>query len=449
MPQTTQATGLGPILKIDYVNEVRYDISMRTKGWTAFNRQTTPYKARAKDTKFGIVTSPNQGPRSYGANDPGIFATTAGKMGVEDVTVNYVKMYAPTRITWEVYQEATSAGALTDGVALELDGLATSFGRQLERSLWTGDGRDVLFMIDQDTPGISATGANIDRYGGYSGQELGLIVESMNLVNMEVSFAATVGGAARDTGAVRTILTAIATKNTESITWASAAVAALAAGDSVYRSRQDAAGVQGISDGMYGLPAMCDDYSLIATYQGLTTALAPSFAAKLLGNGGVNRPLTEDLLSLAVGIAQQRGGGKPTDEKGNMTSAVFCHIFTERAFASLLTGDRRYSAPTLWTPKGFKPISGADIELMSHEGMPFISGQLALRNSAFIVDLASQFIVSNGPAEGGFIDEGTGKAVRVTGGPQFEYAWWAFVNGASKGRNRNVRINDLETTQAA
>lgn len=57
-----------------------------------------------------------------------------------------------------------------------------------------------------------------------------------------------------------------------------------------------------------GLNACYDDGTLLATFEGITIASDPEFKANILGNSGVNRELSVDLMLAAMDMSQARSG---------------------------------------------------------------------------------------------------------------------------------------------
>jgi hypothetical protein len=457
MAQTTGATGAGPILKIDYRDVVRTDVNMRTKGLNFLRREGSDIPTSNSEVDWGMVTRPNQNSRTYGTADPDSFATIGTQLGYATIKVTYRKTWTPVRIKWEVWQEAEK-GAFTPAVAREMKGVAEAHAFNLERQFWTSDGNGWLFRLV--TGGAADTGPTIevDRYAGFAGEELGVIMEVLNLSGLEVSARVSDVAVPDLTGGVAivgTITTAAApvikTKNAEAIVLtAGLGAPGFAANSFIYPSRQDAGNAApGLNQSMFGLPVMVDDGTNAATYQNITVANVLSWQSQRLTAGGVKRPLTEDILSGAIAISRIRGGGVGMDEEGIVKGAFFCNIAQEEAFAQSLSTFKQFAAPTLWSlPKGYKPIAGPDVQAMAYQGIPFVAGPIALRNTVFLVDLNGYALVHNGPVEGTFWELGSGTAIPVPNSTMGEVKMWSYCNTAAEKRSSSVYIGDLQTTQA-
>jgi hypothetical protein len=444
MAQSTGATSptVSRILTIDYEPGVQTNIRLSSSIWAAFQRKGSNKATGHRTTQFAIMTQLGNNLRTVGVDDPNTIEY-AGAPKHRDVQIGYVKTYGAYRIKYETLREAGSTGAHFDVVKRDLEAVSEEAALHFERQTCQSYGQDVLFVI---TSAAGAPTYTIEDLGGLDGEEIGVVLESMNLEGMKVHVADVIGAAARDSTA-QTIDSIVSTLGAESFTTGSALTSA-AAGDYVYRSRSDATNqIQGVSDGIMGLPGLVDDYTRVATFQTVTSTTAPRFKAHVLGNGGSKRDLATTLLQKAISVAKVRRGGVNRDgETAFATHGFVCHQFQEDAFAVTLESDRRYTAPSMFTTKGVKPYAGVEQDMLHYSGIPFFSSQLGLRNTAFLVDFSDVFIVHNGPSEGEFIKVRDSSIVeRVTGTVEFEWAWGAMNNLAVRKRNGMVRIDDLTT----
>jgi hypothetical protein len=449
MPQTTGATGAGPALKIDYRDVVLTDLPLHTPGINWMQREGSDLPTSNTEMDWAMVTSMNQGSRFYGTSDPDAFASLSGKLGYSTVKVGYRKLWTPMRIKWEVFQEA-ERGAFTPIVAREMKGMSESHGFRMEHCFWTSNGPGYLFRV----LGGTTTTPTINRYSGYTGQELGVLVESLNLIGAEVQgyLGTGAGPWAPRAANPNTIASYVKTKNTESVTF-TGAMAGLVADDYIGLSLNDtgaAAVSRADNQTMYGLPLMIDDGSNfpagVTTYQNINPATITSWQSQVLGNGGTPRALTEAVLNEAVGISRVRSGGTGPDVDKRPGMVFMGHILMEQAFAASLNTFKQFSAPTIVTREGFKPYAGPEIKALHYEGYPFVTGKLALRNTLFLKDSKAYSLIHNGPVEGTWWDM-NGRNVAVPGTTQVELKLWSYINTAADKRNSSVRIDDLFTTQ--
>jgi len=447
MPQNTgpgSPSVLG-VLKTIFEQGVRTDINTRVPAWAAFAREGTKMPTRAKTHRFAIKGNIGNTARVYGENDPCTgFAQCDVPPEYCTVDINYKKIYVPYRVCNEVIQEAGTEGAMFDVLEQDLDDLVEQLVHLYERSIFTGDGGNVLFTLaDAGTDNGDGTFTYLVQwYGGLEAEELGVIMENLLLRNLHIQAAAALDGLPRANPGVQ--ITAFdSTMGTESIT-TEGTLGPVVIGDIVYPSREDTGGVQGSDEGLTGLPLLVDDWSRADPFQSVTEDDCPSFSSRICDNGGELRPLTEDILEQALAMAHARMAGTRKDSLSFQRHAFFANEFVARRFALELTADRRFSAPNMFSKKGLKPMGGVDMEFLTYDGIPFITSPLALRNTVFLVDLANLVIVHNGPPEGQFLSAPGGPTVeRVMCTPTFEYVWWAYMDFATRRRNGMVQIRDI------
>jgi hypothetical protein len=455
MPQTTGPTAptVLNVLKTIYEQGVQHDINVACPAFAAISREGTKKPTRAKTHKFAIKTNLGQTARTYGGDAPCAgFAVCDQPPEYCDVDLSYKKIYIPYRVCHEVMEEATNEGAMLDVLANDLDDLVEQHTHHLERSIFTGDGRDVFFtLIAASETGPDGDGNytyGVQWYGGLQAEELGDILESLLLVNMTMQAASAVGSSPRNTTAPDNsfqIASVDPTLGSETIT-VTEQINGYAGGDVVYRSRQDTTGVQGATDGITGLPLLTDDFSLADPFQSVAAADCPSFAGRVCDNGGVLRDLDEALLEQAIATAMVRRGRRKSESMRWQKYAFFAHEKTARRFALQLTADRRYTAPSMFSTKAMKPKAGIDMEFLTYDGIPWITSHLGLRNSVFLVDLENVVCVHNGAPEGQFLQAPNGPIVeRIACTPTFEYVWWAYLDFAARKRNGMVKIADLNS----
>lgn len=448
MPQNT-GTGTPSVLsvlKTIFEQGCQTDIVNRVPGWKVLSKEGRKMPTRAKLHKFAIKGNIGQTVRVYGSNDPcNGFAQCDVPPEYCDVELAYKKVYAVYRVCNEVIQEAGTQGAMFDVLEHDLDDLVEQMVHLYERSLFTGDGRNVLFTLaDTGTDNGDGTFTYlIQWYGGYDGEQLGYITENLLLRNLHVQAAADCGEDPREAAGVQ-VSDVDPTPGAESITTVGT-LGAVSIGDVVYASREDADGIQGCDDGLTGFPLLCDDFSQKDPFQGVSSETCPSFAGRICDNGGDLRPLTEEILERAIAMAHLRMAGGRNESVSFKRHAFFANELVARRFALDLTAQRRYASPNMFTGVGMKPQGGIDMEYLMYDGIPWITSPLALQNSVFLMDLANTVIVHNGPPEGQFLAAPNGPTVeRISCSPSFEYIYWAYLDFATRRRNGNVWIKDIQ-----
>lgn len=88
-----------------------------------------------------------------------------------------------------------------------------------------------------------------------------------------------------------------------------------------------------------GLEGIFDDGTNLATFEGITVASQPRWAANVMGNSGVGRELTLDLMLAACDMSSTRGGKK--------VNVIRMGLGQRRKYASLLVGDVRFAPGNL------------------------------------------------------------------------------------------------------
>lgn len=441
------------VFKEMYEQGVKNDYNRSTPALAVLTRDGEDFATAAREHFFAIKTRRGQTARTYGSEDPYEFATCSAPPDYERVCLTYVKHYIPFEISNELLYEGTDEGAMFNVLTDGLDDLAEQHASQMERQFLTGDGRDVLFVLTGTETGPDADGNftyGVQWYGGYQGEALGQILENLTLCGMSIHVATECGVAPVDTNAAL-IVGVDPTFGAETITVSTPTAGGIGGGGAVademivYRSREDTNGVQGCTDGMFGLPALVDDFSLVEPFQCLSADDCQVFTAKVLDNGGVQRDLTEELLSKAVAIAMARSPLNRGQAHSWQKYVFFTHPFTARKFANGMTALRQLTAPSLWGRKGIKPAFGVEMEALTFDGIPFMESQLAMMNDAFLTDVSNLILLHNGPAEGQFLADPRGNTIeRINCSPRFQYVWWAFVQFAVRSRKGMVRVSDLQ-----
>ncbi len=90
---------------------------------------------------------------------------------------------------------------------------------------------------------------------------------------------------------------------------------------------------------IWGLDALFDDATLVASFENITVASNPKWAANVMTGGGVNRELEINLMLNACDLSRIRGGAKVTD--------IICGLGQRRKYANLMLPHVQYAPEQL------------------------------------------------------------------------------------------------------
>lgn len=444
------------MLQIKYKPGLHDDINERVPVFSMFRRELNSEDIENDTHRFAIKIAPSQNHRQYGTRSPVEFARIDGAFSVKKVDVTYNISYNPLRISPDIIWRAAGGNAsMIDTLKEQLRDLRDQQCAQLERGICTGNGHDIYFTL-RTIAGSSPWTYGIQDYGGYSGEALGLVVETLNMLNLWMNVAApTVTNSeyatVRNSGDPVKVTDWVDTLGSETVTFDQEIVGAQV-GDVLYRSKDQNSGKQGINDGLLGLVAQVDDFTEKDPFQTIasTDDAAKSFKSRLIN--AATAAVSEDLFNRMITVGQiRRGGGK---DDGDAVRNVFTtHTKTVNDFAQDLTNINYAGTSTgkrtqyAVSEKGFKPRYGYERMATSYNGVVFVDGHLHLLESTFLLNLDDMYIVHNGPAEGDFLSPAGGgpQVLRVPGTPLSEYVWAGMCQLASKRRNANVRLYNHAT----
>lgn len=431
-----------PILKTGYINSVNNQIPNDSLLLALIQNRGDNFDLMTpnKTTEFGIQVSNLPNLRYYGGDDPEQYSERGGGIQVRKATLGYKKWLFPFQWKREVWLEATNAAAMDDGLQLTLKNVPIVIRAIKERHLCSQTGNGVLFVVKTNATAGSAVTISVEDYGGIADQELGHIMNRMNLLGEKVHFAATIGGSARSTTA-DTITAFSAVQGSESITVGTLS-ANVTAGDVVYLSRSDtaAAGVSPADAYPIGLPGLIDNFGRLATFQGLTAATAASFAATVQNNSGTKVPLDEDILA-SMKVAAEVNNSSSTNEEGKPNWMYVGATTTIEKFAQTLRSERQYISPDTLTTKGVKPYAGVERDALYINGITCATSPAAQRNSVYLLDLRAIRHLHNGPPMGTMLVN----AHDIEDGPKRQSVWGGADNFAMMYRNGSVRRDDIST----
>lgn len=378
------------------------------------------------------------------ASEPDAFPEIEGSAAFKAMTIGLRYIVCPTRIKKSAWDLAGIQGAMADVAAEQIKLIPKAYQRVIEFALCGGDESGILFQVN-GTP--TTTTCPVKNLWGLSNEEIGTVLDVMGLLNKRVHASSGLGAAARNATAAKITAWTSTPLGSETITldrdvqadgWAN--------GDIIYLSRNDNTNrAQSSGDSMAGPCLGGDDYTLMATFQGLTAATSPLNAAKVYHNNNVLRDLTEDLLQMASSVAEVRMPQREAGKERVVQHTYYCHPYLRDTFAQRARQDRRLVVAV--GDKMLRPAMGVEIEMTTFAGTPFTPAYLHPRNRLHGIDTKWAWLNTNaGGIEGRWLDDGApGDNHRVSGGPSMEMVRYGYAQGAFLVRSGNFTIRDCKT----
>lgn len=233
-----------------------------------------------------------------------------GNQGYATVQVGLKSDYGVIKLTGQMMRLAvTNTQAFTNAADREMSGLKDDLVRDCNRKVY-GNGTGLLASVTAD-------GANAVTVDNISYLELGMVIDLLTRSN----------GAVIATN--RTITNIVATTfPAGTVTYDGADVLA-AVTDGIYRQGVFTGGVSREINGFANI------VSATGTLHNLSAAAEPKWASQTLGNGGINRALSESLMIQMCDNIRFVSGQK--------TTVIFESLGVRRSYFNLLTQQRRYT----------------------------------------------------------------------------------------------------------
>lgn len=256
---------------------------------------------------FPVHTSRNQG---MGARLEMEALPTPGNQGTKAARVSLRYQYGSVRMSGQAFELASSnTQAFVSALDLEMNGLKTDLGVDLNRQVY-GNGTGALARINAVATGVTFA---VDHVLWLRSQ-IGAVVDVYDVT----------GTTQKASG--RTI-TAITDAPSPSVTISGANITS-AVGDFFVRTGSVGAADLSTQREWTGLAAIT---SSTASLYNLTD---PVWTANIYNNGGTPRALSEGLITTCADGVRQRGG---------KTTVLFSNLGVRRAYANLLTQQRRFT----------------------------------------------------------------------------------------------------------
>jgi hypothetical protein len=286
-------------------------------------------KSSAKEYGGKKVVYPfhtTRNPSPFFCAEYGYFAE-GGVQGGVDIQVNVMKMMGRVGpLTDEIIKDSAVSEAAWEGVEdNNFNALVKDMARRQELAL-TGDGRGVLCRLNSD-PG-TATSANVDSPGGYTGSVFG---------NRFLTKDFYIGAVDPATGTLRAGIAKVLAPSADgaSVSFTAAINAAWADNDYLVKvANPDVTNIvhTEYQKWPYGLLALFDDGTYLANYGGVDRTMVDnvnSFVQAAVGT------LSVDGMQVMADAMDTRIGGK--------TSIMFAHNSIRRLVLKVTQADRRYA----------------------------------------------------------------------------------------------------------
>ena len=301
--------------------------------------------------------------RNHGVGARGETGTlpSAGKQEYVESRIKSKFLYGRIELTGVVIAASQGdKGSFASALRTEGEGMRRDLRVDMNRQVWGNNWKDVGADVDNpDTvakfagkTGIIAAGTNASQTvsnlkvtatlqahtDAASNNQLDVgtryLKKGMPVVLGTVSSA---GAFTADTGGL-TVLKVV-DRDTVQLTTngTDAATVTLGANDVIVRGDSTQAGENSFDNEITGLSFMVDDAD--DDLQEVNTGTNPEWKANVLGNSGTNRPLSLELMQLAIDTADEVAGAEP--------NLIMGHHSIRREYINLLTSDVRYSPEQL------------------------------------------------------------------------------------------------------
>jgi hypothetical protein len=271
-----------------------------------------------------------------------------GKFDKGTISPRYI--YGTLRMTGPAIEAAKGdVAAFVDGLADSVDDIYQSLVVDLNRQCW-GDSHGLLATLSaaSDTVTTTASGATwtitCNNDAGVDYLFPGMVVDFHESGTLDVSTSASriysVDYAAKT--AEMEPNTGIYNPNHPIANYASSiATTAVTSGATVVRiGARDASWTSADTPvEIMGLNGIFDDTTLLTTFENINASTYPQWQANVLGNSGVNRELSLDLMLQALDLLRTRAGQK--------ARLIRCGLGQRRKYANLLLPDVRFQPGVL------------------------------------------------------------------------------------------------------
>lgn len=350
-----------------------------------------------KYVTFPLHTRRNSG---IGARNEMEALPAAGQQGYAASRVSLRYLYGLVRLSGPTMELAEkNYQAFASALDQEITGLSDDLRKDQNRQVY-GDGSGAIAVVTAD-------GANLATVQTAQWAQLGMQVDLVD--------GTTLGNANPTIKASNRQVTAIDT-TANTITYDGADVAA-AAGDVFVRTGN-------VNREWAGFGAIIKNSG---TFQNVDPTVEPTWKAIIDSNGGANRPLSEGLMTLMADNIRAQGG---------QVTAIFSNLGVRRAYANLLTQQRRFTNTTEFTG-GFSGLA-----FTTDKGdIPFVVDIDAPKNRAYFVN--EKEITLYRESDWSFMDRDGSKWQRVVGYDAYEATMYQYSQMGTHRRNTHGLLADI------
>jgi hypothetical protein len=308
-------TNISDTLKTVYGSGISNQFADEQLTYNQFPRSNR--SPRGLGYKFAIRYARAQGIGARAESSP-LPQPLAGKYDNATVLPRYI--YGTLRLTGPMIEAAKSdPAAFVDGLADAVDDIYTALVNDMNRQAW-GDGFGLIAynsavatpatgsaydVVCDNSLGVmrAIEGMIVDFYNSAGAVDQNVVAQRIQSIN-PVTKTITMEALSTDFQALHPLVAARTyTVGTGTIPAASQMVR--------YGARDAAFATTDTPVEITGLDGIFDDGTLLASFEDITVASYPRWRAGILGNSGVDRELSLDLLLQAVDVMRVRAGKKP------------------------------------------------------------------------------------------------------------------------------------------
>ena len=348
---------------------------------------------------FPVNVARNEGVGARGDN--GTLPTAQNEVYVEsNISVKY--NYGRIEVTGPTIKASQGdAGAFAKAVGSEVKAMVRNLKSDINRQLY-GDGTGVLALTNG--AGGNTTSLIVDTPGARFLRR-GVVIDV---------YTATTGGSQE--------ISAISISSDPTTTTSATLASAQTWSNNSYIFRTGNRGME-----MSGIRGIVDDGTLGASLQAINRNTYPRWRGNVLGNSGVNRTLTLDLMQRAIDNANETGEGE--------IDLIVGHHSIRREYLRLLQPDVRYAPTEL--RGGFKVLTyaggGDDTVIYFDKDADYNRFQF-LDTSSLKIYRQSDFY---------WMDEDGAILSRVSGKDAFEATLKYYAELGTDAPNKNSRLDDI------
>lgn len=399
MPATL--TTVNAILKEVYEPKLRNQLQNEV---VALKRIERSSEGVVSDVGGKYVTFPLKVRRNagLGARNEMEALPTPGQQGYAAARVSLRYLYGGVRLSGQTFELATkNYQAFASALEQEMEGLTDDLLKDCNRQVY-GTGSGAVATASAATTATNTFPAATAMYA-----QLGMQVDIID--------GTTLGSATPTVKASNRQVTAIDT-TTGVITFDGAAIST-AVGDILVRTGN-------VNREWSGFGAIVAN---TGTFQNVDPAVEPTWKSVIDSNGGTNRAISEGLLTLNADRVRANGG---------KVTAMFSNLGVRRAYANLLTQQRRYTNTSTFEG-GFSGLA-----FTTDTGdIPFVVDVEAPNNRIYGIN--EKEITIYREADWEFMDRDGSKWQRVIGYDAYEAMMYQYSQIGTHRRNTHFLISDI------